>query len=273
LEEQLLRDTAATLQKTFGPPPSTVIVLGSGLGLVSGLAANAKAVPYGELGLPITGIVGHAGALLVGEHAGRRVAFLSGRVHHYEGRAPEELVRAVRAVALWGARRFVLTNAVGGIHPDLRIGELVLVEDHINLTGANPLRGPNLNTDGARPRFPDLNNLYDAQLRAEAAEAARGLGLRLHSGVYAAMAGPSYETPAEIRMLQVMGAKVVGMSLVHEAIALRHLGVPLIGVSMVSNLAAGLTEEPPNHEDVTRAVALAAGDLRALLGACVGRWS
>ena len=230
MEEQLLRDTAATLQKTFGPPPSTAIVLGSGLGLVSSLAANAKAVPYGELGLPTTGIVGHAGALIVGEHAGRRVAFLSGRVHHYEGRAPEELVRAVRAVALWGAKRFVLTNAVGGIHADLHIGELVLVEDHINLTGANPLRGPNLNTDGARPRFPDLNNLYDAQLRVEAAEASVVLGLRLHSGVYAAMAGPSYETPAEIRMLQVMGAKVVGMSLVHEAIALRHLGVPLLSL-------------------------------------------
>ncbi len=266
-----LQAAVDALRARFGPPPVAGLVLGSGLGGLVSQLENADGAPYEELGLPTTGVPGHAGKLVVGELGGARVAMLSGRKHLYEGCAPAEVVRAVRALSLWGAERVVLTSAVGGIADGLVPGELLLVEDHLNFTGHNPLRGPNVDALGAR--FPDLGNAYDRGLRAEALSVGRELGVALHTGVLAAMPGPSYETPAEIRMLATLGASVVGMSAVPEAIALAHLGTPLLAIGLVSNRAAGLSDGPLSHEEVTEAAAMAGQRLASVLRELVSRWS
>jgi len=261
---------AQTLQERFGPPPSTAIVLGSGLGGLVDALQNAERASYGELGLPPTGVAGHAGSLAVGTLGESRVALLCGRVHSYEGRPMEEIVAAVRSVALWGVKRFVLTNAVGGVDPGLKTGSLVLVEDHLNLMGQNPLIGPN--HDDLGPRFPDMSRVYDPDLREDARQAAEQLGVVLGTGVYAAVRGPSYETPAEVRMFAALGASTVGMSVVPEAIALAHMSVPTLAISMVSNPAAGLGLTPLRHEDVTEAAARAGSQLARLIGGLLSKW-
>ena len=260
------------LRAEFGTPPEVAIVLGSGLGAFATELSNAQRAKYEVVGLPSTGVVGHAGEIVVGdlpdaEGKPRRVACLSGRLHLYEGHPAARAALAVRAMARWGARGVILTSAVGGVDPTLRVGELVLVCDHINLVGANPLQGPNL--DALGPRFPDLTRLYTRRLRALAREVAPRA---VREGVYAAMPGPSYETPAEIRMLRALGAHVVGMSLVPEAIAAGHAGLEVLAVAIVTNPAAGMAEEELAHEDVTRATKLAAEDVAGLLRAVVARW-
>ncbi len=194
---------------------------------------------------------------------------LAGRVHVYEGRTLEEVVRAVRAMSAWGVERVVLTNAVGAVDPALHPGTLVACVDHLNLMGVNPLEGAAWPTG---PRFPDLTGAYTAVLRADAVAEAARLGVALGTGVYAAMRGPSYETPAEIRMLQGMGASTVGMSTVPEVIALAQQGTPLLAVGMVSNLAAGHAETPLTHDEVTETAARAGAGLADLLFALVQRW-
>jgi purine-nucleoside phosphorylase len=192
------------------------------------------------------------------------VAVLSGRLHAYEGHPVARVALPIRAMARWGVRMAVLTSAVGGVDPTLKVGDLVLVQDHINFLGANPLQGPNL--DALGPRFPDLTRLYTPRLRT----LARTVSSRaLREGIYAAMPGPSYETPAEIRMLRAVGAHVVGMSLVPEAVAGGHAGMEVMAVAIVTNPAAGMAEEVLAHEDVTRATKAAAADVRALLRAVV----
>jgi len=264
-----VQHAVALLQDTLGPPPSTAVVLGSGLsGLVDRLQDPVR-VPYADLGLPPTGVAGHSGALVRGSLQGVPVAMLAGRVHVYEGRSLEQVVRAVRAMAGWGVDRVVLTNAVGAVDPALRPGSLVAVTDHLNLMGVNPLEGP---AWPGGPRFPDLTGAYTAGLRADALSIAEQLDIPLRSGVYAAMRGPSYETPAEIRMLQAMGASTVGMSTAPEVIALAQLGTPLLAVGMVSNLAAGHAEQPLTHAEVTETAARAGAGLADLLQALVQRW-
>ena len=259
------------LRARFGPPPVAGMVLGSGLGGLVAELQDADGAPYEELGLPATGVAGHAGKLVVGQLGGVRVAMLSGRKHLYEGCSTDEVVRAVRALSLWGVGRVVLTSAVGGIGDGLDPGELLVITDHLNFTGQNPLRGPNL--DALGPRFPDLGTAYDPALRAQILAVAAEQGVTLHQGVLAAMPGPSYETPAEIRMLSVLGAAVVGMSAVPEAIALAHMGTPLLALGLVSNRAAGLSDGPLSHEEVTEAAALAGKRLAAVLRGLVARWS
>ena len=265
-----LRQVADAIQKSLGGAPSTAIVLGSGLGRLASMARDRRAVPYAELGLPETSVEGHLGRLVTGRLNGVPVALLSGRIHAYEGRPMEEVVLAVRALATWGVQRVVLTSAVGAIDPSLRPGDIVLVEDHINLMGRNPLVGPG---SGLGPRFPDLSTCYDPELRASAVGLAEGLGLRLHRGILGAMLGPSYETPAEVRMLGLVGASTVGMSTVPEAIALAQMGVPVVAFGMVSNLAAGLSEGPLDHGEVTEAADLAGDSLGKLVRALVERWA
>jgi purine-nucleoside phosphorylase len=259
---------AARLRERFGDPaPQVAVVLGSGLGRFADTLDDADAAPYGEVGLPASRVPGHAGRLVVGRVGARRVAAMQGRLHHYEGHDAATLVLGIRALARWGVKGVVLTSAVGGVLPELRPGEVVLLRDHINLSGANPLRGPNV--DALGPRFPDLQGLYSARLR-EVARAVAGEPLR--EGVYAAMPGPSYETPAEVRMIGRLGGDVVGMSLVHEAIAAGHAGLEVLGVAVVSNPAAGLTDEVLAHADVT-AVMNAAGDgVARLLRGVIERW-
>jgi len=255
------------LEARFGAAPDVGVVLGSGLGAFAASLEDPQRAAYGEVGLPGSNVPGHAGELVVGTLAGRRVACFSGRLHLYEGHDASTAALGIRALARWGARGVVLSSAVGGVDPTLETGELLLVSDHINLLGANPLRGPNL--DALGPRFPDLSNIYTPRLRALAHAVA---GRRLREGVYAAMPGPSYETPAEVRMLRILGAHVVGMSLVPESIAAAHAGMEVLAVSVVANPAAGLTEEKLAHADVTAAVNKAAEAFTALVRGVVAAW-
>ena len=255
------------LRARFGEAPATALVLGSGLGDLVARLEGATRAPYAELGLPVSAVAGHAGALSVGGLGGVRVAVLAGRVHLYEGWTPAEVVRYVRALAAWGVRQVVITNSVGGITPGLDPGALVVVTDHVNFQGRNPLYGEAYGT-----RFPDLSRAYDPDLRAHLHAAADALGVPVKAGVLAAMLGPSYESPAEIRMLARMGVDVVGMSTVPEVIAAAEIGLRCAVVSLVSNHAAGLAAQPLTHEEVTEAAREAAGRFGALLTEAVRRF-
>ncbi len=258
---------AAALRERFGDPVEVAIVLGSGLGDIAQRVSDPVVVENATLGFPRSGVAGHAGRMVVGKLAGRRVAVCSGRVHVYEGHPLDTVVLGVRALARWGVKGLCLTSAVGGCDPALAAGSLLLVSDHVNLSGANPLRGPNI--DALGPRFPDVTHLYSPRLRALAQSCSPD---PLPEGVYASMPGPSYETPAEIRMLRTLGANVVGMSLVHESIAARHAGMEVLAISVVSNPAAGLGAAELTHADVTETSKQAAGRLGALLARVVERW-
>lgn len=271
--DEIVEDVHAAvraLRARFGEPPATAVVLGSGLGVLHDLARDAESAEYAELNLPPTGVPGHAGQLVLGTVGANRVAFLSGRVHAYEGRPLDEVVRAVRAMHLWGARRVVLSSAVGSVRLDLREGDIVVVEDHINWMGRNPLFGPNLEALGRR--FPDCTHVYDPELRAQAEAVGLEVGVELRAGVYGGMLGPSYETPAEVRALRIVGAHVVGMSMVMEALALAHCEAKVLGLAIVSNLGAGLIRAPMLHEDVTGAMERTSSRVARVLGALLERW-
>lgn len=244
-------DAVAGRLALLGPAPRCAVVLGSGLGALIPFLEEHTCKPREHFGLPATGVPGHAGTIGIGKLAGQNVAIVAGRLHLYEGHSPRELALTPRVLAKWGVKTLLLTSAVGGIRPDLKPGQLVRIKDHLNLSGANPLSGPNIPVG---TRFPDLSPLYSARLRA--------LWPDLAEGVYAAMPGPSYETPAEIRMLGVLGADVVGMSMVHEAIAGFHAGLEVGCLAVVSNLAAGLSKTPLTHEEVTENTLLAVQDLK-----------
>lgn len=246
--------------------PRVGLVLGSGLGDYADTFANRVVVPYRELqGFPVSTVAGHAGNLVYGRAAGGRlpVLALQGRVHGYEGHDPQTVVYPVRALIAAGCRTLVITNAAGGLNPKYRPGDLVLLADHINLMGSNPLRGENDPRVG--PRFPDMTDAYDGELRALAARAAAEIGIVPQEGVYAGLPGPVYETPAEVRMVRALGGDLVGMSTVPEVIAARHMGARVLGVSCVTNLAAGLSTEKLSHAEVTETAARARGTFIALL--------
>ena len=236
------------------------VVLGSGL---SDLAASLVAVdpiPFSHIeGMPSSGVAGHAGSLFAGDVGDTPTLIFAGRVHLYEGREMTEVTYPVRAAIGAGCEVVVLTNAAGGIDPSLEVGAPCLISDHLNLTGRTPLFGPN--DDSAGPRFLDLSDVYDKELRALAKDLDRGLD----EGVYAGLLGPTYETPAEVRMLRALGADLVGMSTVNEAIAARYLKTRVLGISVVSNLAAGLSPTPLSHEEVSAAGQKAAARLETLL--------
>jgi purine-nucleoside phosphorylase len=243
---------------------AVAVVLGSGLGAFADSLDDAVRLPMTDLpGFPAPAVSGHAGTILAGQLHGHAVLVLSGRVHLYEGYSAHQVCHGVRVAAAAGVHSTVLTNAAGGIHPDLEVGSLVRISDHLNLSGANALTGPH---DGPQPSFVDLSAAYDTGLRDLAAEVSPGMA----EGVYAALAGPSYETPAEIRMLATLGADLVGMSTANEAVACRHLGVRVAGVSLVTNRAAGLGE-PLSHAEVTAVGRAAAADIVSFLGAFVPR--
>jgi len=246
------------LQSRFGEPPRVAIVLGSGLsGLAASLEETEGQVDYERLpGFVPSSVAGHPGRITVGRWSGVRVALLEGRVHGYEGHDARQVVSPVRAMAAWGVEAVILTNAAGGIAEACRRGGLMLIEDHLNLTGSSPLVGP----DG--PRFVDMTDAYDPELRALVRQAAGG---PLAEGVYAGLLGPQYETPAEIRMLATLGASAVGMSTVLETIALRAERVRVVGLSCITNRAAGLDSEPLDHEDVRRTAQRAQAELSKLI--------
>ena len=229
--------------------PGVAVVLGSGLGAFADALLDAAVIPYDQIpGWPQSTAVGHAGKLVVGLLDGLPVAALSGRVHLYEGYTAQQVVYGVRTLGMLGIESLVLTNAAGGVNPSSRPGQLVLISDHINLTGQNPLTGPNDESLGSR--FPDMSEAYSKRYREIAREAGKEVGLDLAEGVYAALLGPSYETPAEIRYLRTIGADLVGMSTAPEAIAANHMEMKVLGISCVTNFAAGVTDQKLDHKEV-----------------------
>jgi len=232
--------------------PQVGVVLGSGLGHFAEELTHSVSVPYGEIPhMPAATVRGHGGQLVWGEVGKVQVVCLRGRAHLYEGHPVRSVVFGVRLLAKLGVHAVLLTNAAGGIRPGLQVGDLMLIRDHLNLLGSNPLIGPN--EDRMGPRFVDLSYAYDVRLCAAALRAGLDVGITLREGVYAAMPGPSYETPSEIRMLKVLGADAVGMSTVPEVIALCHLGVPVAALSTITNLAAGLHQGTLSHAEVEQA--------------------
>lgn len=229
--------------------PRVAVVLGSGLGGVAEAIENPVAIPYGEIPhWPLSTAPGHKGQLVAGCLRGVPVVAMQGRVHYYEGYTLREVTFPVRVLGSWGVEVFFATNASGGIHYGLLPGDLVLVADHINHIGANPLFGSNEESWG--PRFPDMTHTYDKELLELAEKVALKESINLRRGVYIAFAGPSFETPAEIRMARTMGADLVGMSTVPEVIVARHMGMRILAVSCVANYAAGMTESPLTHQEV-----------------------
>jgi purine-nucleoside phosphorylase len=246
------------------------VVLGSGLGAWASQLPQAQALPYASIPfMPAPSVAGHSGRLWLGQRGSVRVACLEGRVHAYEGHPVERVVFGVRLLAALGCRSVLLTNAAGGLRPELPPGSLLLITDHLNLTGRNPLVG--LTPEGGHPPFIDMTRAYDAELGDAARAAARELGQSLAEGVYAGLLGPSYETPAEIRMLRTLGADAVGMSTVLETIALRERGVRVGAISCITNLAAGLSPTALSHAEVQATAAEAKHRFSALLDAWVTR--
>ncbi len=259
----------AVIRRLSGRVPLVGLVLGSGLGGVAASLTDSVRLPYAEIpGFSPPSVEGHAGELVVGGFGGVTVACLSGRIHLYEGEAIERVVFGVRLLAALGCRGVLLTNAAGGIRRDLGPGSLLVISDHLNLTGKNPLIGA---LEPGSTRFVDMTTAYDARFRELARDAARAAGLAISEGVYAGVLGPSYETPAEIRMLNALGADAVGMSTVLEVIALREKRVRVGAVSVVTNLAAGLGEGELDHGDVQAKGAQARTALVSLLDGWVTR--
>jgi purine-nucleoside phosphorylase len=240
------------------------VVLGSGLSDYASRLPGATEAPYGSIpGFPVPAVEGHTGSLISAEIGGKGILVLAGRVHTYEGWAMEDVVFGVRAALLAGCRTLVLTNAAGGVGDGLSAGDLVLITDHINLTGRNPLTGAN--DDRLGPRFPDMSAVYSAELRSIARVAGASTDVDLQEGIYAWFLGPSYETPAEVQMAKRLGADLVGMSTVPEAIAARHMGAGVLGISLVTNLAAGISATPLSHDEVQETAAEARGRFTSLL--------
>jgi purine-nucleoside phosphorylase len=263
------QEAAEFLGPRLGAAPLVGLVLGSGLGAYAQQLEARTAVSYRDIpGFPAPHVDGHAGELVAGRVRGVSVACLSGRVHLYEGHPVDRVVFGVRVLAALGCRAVLLTNAAGGIRQGLSPGSLLLLSDHVNLTGTSPLIGPNV---PGRARFPDMSKAYDPALRSLAHATAAAEGIALEEGVYAGLVGPSYETPAEIRMLRTIGADAVGMSTVLEVIALRHAEVRVGAVSVITNLAAGLSERPLDHGEVQAAGAAARDRLERLLSGWVER--
>ena len=273
LTDRVRAAAAALSERLDADGVETAVILGSGLASVADLVEGARSAPYATLpGFPGTTVAGHPGRVVAGTISGQKVLFLCGRVHGYEGYDASEVGFGVRVAAALGARTLIVTNASGGVDANLKPGEIVLISDHVNLTGQSPLSGPNDERIG--PRFVDMTEAYAPALRALAAAVAPdALGYALREGVYAGMAGPSYETPAEVRMLRILGAGLVGMSTVHEVITARHAGLEVLGLSIVANHAAGVIQQRLHHEDVTRAANEAADALGRLLVAIIKRLS
>jgi purine-nucleoside phosphorylase len=245
------------------------VVLGSGLGAYADQLGEAFALDYREIPhWPASGVIGHAGRLVGGTVHGRRLVALSGRVHYYEGHSLQTVTFPVRVLARLGLRVLILTNAAGGINTSFSQGALMVIDDHINLMGSNPLVGPNDERFGLR--FPDMTEVYSKRLRAIADEVARRIALPIEHGIYVAVHGPSYETPAEIRAFRALGADAVGMSTAPEAIVARHMGMEVLGISCISNMAAGVLPDPLHHEEVMETTARVRSQFIALLEGIIG---
>ena len=252
-------EAAAFVRERVGVSPRVAVVLGSGLGSFAESVEQPVAIAYGEIPhFPRPTVEGHSGRLLVGSVAGTPVAVMQGRVHAYEGYSPEEVTFPIRVLGRLGITTLIVTNAAGGIRLDLKQGQLVLISDHINFSGRNPVSGPNDERLG--PRFFDMSDAYSKRLRLLAHAAAE-----LEEGVYLSLSGPSFETPAEIRAFRAWGADMVGMSTVQEVIVARHMGIEVLGISCVTNMAAGILDQPIHHQEVMETGARVQAQLTSLL--------
>ncbi|MGZ4122621.1 MAG: purine-nucleoside phosphorylase [Tumebacillaceae bacterium] len=253
---QKIDEAKRFIQTKLTSTPRIGLVLGSGLGVLGDEVENAVKVPFGDIpNFPVSTVSGHAGQLVVGQLAGQEVIVMQGRFHFYEGWSLEEVTFPIRVMKALGVETVFVTNAAGGIDPSWSAGDLMLIEDHINLTGRNPLVGPNEADLG--PRFPDVSNGYNRELRGMAKGVAERLGISLREGVYVGVSGPSYETPAEIRMFRILGGHAVGMSTVPEVIVANHCGLKVIGITCISNMAAGILDQPLSHEEVMETTEMA----------------
>jgi purine-nucleoside phosphorylase len=265
-----VEEAAASIRRRCRALPETAVVLGSGLGDFADTLLDAIATPYGELPhWPASAVAGHPGRLVVGTVAGKRIAALAGRVHFYEGHDLATVVFATRVMGRLGVKQIILTNAAGGVNTSFAQGALMIIDDHINLLGSNPLVGPNDERFG--PRFPDMSEVYSTRLRWIADEAARAKEVAVTHGVYLAAKGPSYETPAEIRFFRTIGADAVGMSTVPEAIAARHMGLEVLGISCITNMAAGVLPGPLAHDEVMETARRVRGSFVTLLEGIIER--
>jgi purine-nucleoside phosphorylase len=266
----LIEDAKTFIESRTELRPAIGVVLGSGLGAFADELSDRVEIPYSEIpGWPASTAVGHAGKLVIGKLCDDPVAVMAGRAHLYEGNTPGQATFGVRVFGKMGVRSMVFTNAAGGINPTLERGSLALISDHINLQGSNPLAGPN--DDSCGPRFPDMSEAYSRAYREIAKEVAAELCIYMPECVYAAMLGPSYETPAEIRFLRTIGADIVGMSTVPEAIVANHMGMKVLGISCVTNMAAGILPQKINHEEVLEAGAMVRDTLVKFLKAVMPR--
>jgi len=242
-------ECVTAVRKRYAGAPAIGLVLGSGLGAYADTFVNRTAIPFDELpNFPQSTVVGHAGKLILGEAEGIPVAALQGRVHFYEGYKMQDVIFPMRVLGGLGIRQVIVTNAAGGVNFNFRPGDLMLITDHINLMGTNPLIGTNLEEFGAR--FPDMSDTYDPLMREIALRVAARRGIAVHQGVYIGLTGPSYETPAEIRMCRSLGADAVGMSTVPEVIAAGHMGIRVLGISCITNMAAGILPQKLTHQEV-----------------------
>ncbi|MBN2715809.1 MAG: purine-nucleoside phosphorylase [Deltaproteobacteria bacterium] len=255
---------AKFLGEHLGPAPDAVMVLGSGLRDVASELTDERALQFDEIPYwPKSTVAGHTGELRCGKLGDRRVLLQLGRVHLYEGYTVEEVVRPIRSIIQWGVKTVIMTNAAGGINEYLKPGALMFIDDHLNLTGHNPLVGPN--DDSRGERFPDMTDTYSRKLRALLVEEASRLDIDFKMGVYAGLLGPSYETPAEVKMLRGLGADAVGMSTVLEVVAARHMGADIAGISCISNMAASYNGPRLTHEDVQMAAGRATTQMKRLI--------
>jgi purine-nucleoside phosphorylase len=265
-----VKQAADAVRSRVRDVPSIAVVLGSGLGEFANALGDAVSIPYEQLPhWPASRVIGHEGRLVVGTARGRKIAALSGRCHAYEGHDLRTVTFATRVLGLVGVKTLILTNAAGGVNTGFSQGALMVIDDHLNLIGSNPLAGANDERFG--PRFPDMTEVYSPRLRAAADHAARAIGLPLPHGVYVALLGPSYETPAEIRYLRTIGADAVGMSTVPEAIVARHMGMEVLGLSCITNMAAGVLPQPLDHAEVMETARRVRGQFIALLEGVIGQ--
>ncbi len=263
-----VEQAAQLLSRRIGGVPDVAIVLGSGLGDFADGLAESVTTPYEDIPhWPGSAVIGHAGKLVVGTVAGKKVAALSGRAHFYEGHDLRTVTFATRVLGLLGVPRLILTNAAGGIN--VKPGTLMVIDDHINLLGSNPLVGPNEDRFGFR--FPDMTEVYSKRLRGVADDAARARGVGVAHGIYVAVHGPSYETPAEIRFLRTIGADAVGMSTVPEALVARQMGIEVLGISCITNPAAGVLPQPLHHDEVMEVARRVRGEFSSLLEGIIER--
>jgi purine-nucleoside phosphorylase len=264
-----VKEAADAVRSRVSEVPAIAIILGSGLGDFAGSLGDAVSMPYDTLPhWPVSRVIGHEGRLVVGVTSGKTIAALAGRSHPYEGHDMTTVTFAVRVLGVLGVKTLIVTNAAGGVNTSFSQGALMVIDDHINLMGNNPLVGANEDRFGQR--FPDMTEVYSRRLRAIADGAAAALNFKIPHGVYAALLGPSYETPAEIRYLRTIGADAVGMSTVPETIAARHMGIEVLGISCITNMAAGVLPQPLDHSEVMETAKRVRGQFISLLEGIIG---